>query len=61
MWQAFRDAVLKDFFTRCDEFLEKGFSMIRDEYLALSPFIGSDVKIRRGDEWVCGRACGMNA
>lgn len=55
----FRDAVLKDFFERCDDFLVRGFGMIRAEYLARCPFIGSDVKIRRGDEWIHGRARGL--
>jgi BirA family biotin operon repressor/biotin-[acetyl-CoA-carboxylase] ligase len=44
---AFRDAVLRDFFTACDEFLGSGFSMIRQAYLARCPFLGSQVEIRR--------------
>jgi biotin-(acetyl-CoA carboxylase) ligase len=35
--------------------------MIREEYVARSPFIGCDVKIRRGDEWIYGRACGLTS
>ncbi len=56
---AFRDAVLEDFFSRYDEFLATGFEMIRGEYLARCPFIGSQVEIRRGGEILRGVAHGV--
>ncbi len=56
---AFRDAVLEDFFSRYDEFLAIGFEMIRAEYLARCPFLGSQVEIRRGEETVRGVAHGV--
>jgi BirA family biotin operon repressor/biotin-[acetyl-CoA-carboxylase] ligase len=58
---AFRDAVLRDFFNRCDEFLERGFAMIREDYLKRCRFIGSNVEIRSGPEVLCGRALGMTS
>ncbi len=58
---AFRNAVLEDFFSRYDEFLATGFEMIRGEYLARSPFIGTHVEIRRGEEIIRGRAHGVTA
>ena len=57
----FRDAVLEDFFGRYDEFLATGFAMIRGEYLARCPFIGTQVEIRRGEEVIRGRAHGVTA
>ena len=48
-----------DFFSRYDEFLATGFAMIRSEYLARCPFIGSYVEIHRGEEIICGRAHGI--
>ena len=47
---AFRDAVLRDFFTACDEFLVSGFGMIREAYLARCRFLGTAVEIRRGQD-----------
>lgn len=58
---AFRDAVLKDFFDRYDGFLENGFRSIREEYVALCPFIGKEITIRRGKETIRGRALGLTA
>lgn len=58
---AFRDAVLEDFFSRYDEFLATGFAMIRGEYLARSPFIGTRVEARRGGEIIRGQAHGITA
>ena len=58
---AFRDAVLDDFFNRYDGFLENGFRSIRDEYVALCPFIGKEITIRRGQETIHGRALGLTA
>jgi BirA family biotin operon repressor/biotin-[acetyl-CoA-carboxylase] ligase len=55
----FRDTVLDDFFMRCDGLLDEGFRMIRDEYLQRASFIGSDVNVRRGEELISGRACGL--
>lgn len=55
----FRDAVLRDFFSRCDDFLNRGFRMIRDEYLARCLFIGTEVEIRRGDGTIRGLARGV--
>ena len=57
----FRDAVLEDFFSRYDEFLATGFELIRSEYLARCPFIGTDVGIRRGGEIIRGQARGITA
>ena len=56
----FRDAVLEDFFSRYDEFLATGFAMIRGEYLARCPFIGTNVEVRRGEEIIRGRANGLS-
>jgi BirA family biotin operon repressor/biotin-[acetyl-CoA-carboxylase] ligase len=53
---AFRDAVLADFFSHYDAFLGGGFAMIRAEYLARCPFLGSHVEIRRGDATLRGMA-----
>ncbi len=55
----FRDAVLEDFFNRYDEFLATGFEMIRSEYLARCPFIGTNIEVRRGGEIIRGRAHGV--
>lgn len=55
----FRNAVLVDFFNHSEEFIESGFGMIRSEYLARCPFIGTQVRIRRGDETICGTAHGL--
>jgi BirA family transcriptional regulator, biotin operon repressor / biotin---[acetyl-CoA-carboxylase] ligase len=52
----FRNAVLVDFFEHCDAFLVSGFGMIRKEYLARCPFIGQQVRVRRGTETICGMA-----
>jgi BirA family biotin operon repressor/biotin-[acetyl-CoA-carboxylase] ligase len=57
----FRDAVLRDFFATCDEFLDSGFGMIRDDYLARCPFLGSAVEIRQGHAPLCGVAQGLTA
>jgi BirA family biotin operon repressor/biotin-[acetyl-CoA-carboxylase] ligase len=57
----FRDAVLRDFFATCDEFLGRGFGMIRDDYLARCPFLGSAVEIRQGPESLRGVAQGLTA
>lgn len=58
---SFRDSVLEDFFARYDDFLSSGFGMIRGEYLARCPFIGTDVGVRRGGETIRGRAHGITA
>lgn len=55
----FRDTVLDDFFNRCDSFLASGFAMIHTEYLARCPFIGTQVRIRRSNETICGMARGL--
>lgn len=57
----FRVAVLEDFFSQYDEFLATGFEMIRGEYLARCPFIGTHVGIRRSGEIIRGRAHGITA
>jgi len=57
----FRDAVLDDFFTRCDPFLTVGFGMIREEYLGRCGFLGTMVEIRRHHEVLRGVAHGMTA
>lgn len=46
----FRDTVLEEFFQRRDEFLEHGFGLVRDEYLARCAFLGQPVEIRRPGE-----------
>ena len=56
---AFRDAVLDDFFSRCDGFLATGFSLIREEYVNLCGFLNSEVEIRRPDETFRGVACDL--
>ena len=56
---AFRDSVLQDFFACYDDFLVSGFTMIRADYLARCPFIGTHVEIRRGDESLGGVAHGL--
>ncbi|MEY3898843.1 MAG: hypothetical protein RLZZ214_4365 [Verrucomicrobiota bacterium] len=58
---AFRDVVLETFFDRYDEFLEGGFRSIREEYVALCPFIGQELTIRRGQATIRGRALGLTA
>lgn len=55
----FRDAVLVDFFKNCEAFLMTGFGMIHTEFLARCPFIGTQVRVRRGDETICGTARGL--
>lgn len=55
----FRDAVLEDFFGRCDAFLTIGFGLIRQDYLSRCGFIGTEVEIRRPDETLRGVACGV--
>lgn len=57
----FRDAVLEDFFARCDAFLTNGFGMIRDEYLGRCGFLGTTVEIRRPNEVLRGVAHGMTS
>lgn len=57
----FRDAVLDDFFTRYADFLSNGFPMIRSEYLARCPFIGTSIGVLRGEEAIRGRAHGITA
>jgi BirA family biotin operon repressor/biotin-[acetyl-CoA-carboxylase] ligase len=52
----FRDVVLEDFFEHYDEFLVRGFGMIRDDYLARCPFLGTPVEIRRGNATIRGLA-----
>jgi BirA family biotin operon repressor/biotin-[acetyl-CoA-carboxylase] ligase len=53
---AFRDAVLDGFFHGRDVLLERGFSLIRDEYLTRCGFLGHPVEVRRGGETICGIA-----
>jgi BirA family biotin operon repressor/biotin-[acetyl-CoA-carboxylase] ligase len=53
---AFRDALLQDFFMGYDEFLGRGFGMIRDEYLARCAFLGTQVEIHQGNETIRGLA-----
>lgn len=42
-----RDALLTEFFNGYDAFLKTGFAGIRAEYLALCPFLGREVEVRR--------------
>jgi BirA family biotin operon repressor/biotin-[acetyl-CoA-carboxylase] ligase len=53
---AFRDAVLEDFFRDYDAFLGSGFGMIREDYLARCPFLGTQVSILRGEATIRGLA-----
>jgi BirA family biotin operon repressor/biotin-[acetyl-CoA-carboxylase] ligase len=55
----FRDAVLRDFASCYDDFLERGFGMIQTDYLARCAFIGSTVEIRCGDAIMRGMAHGI--
>ena len=56
----FRDAVLVDFFNRCDVFLNRGFSMIHSEYVERCAFLGTNVEVLRGSEIIRGRAHGLS-
>lgn len=58
---AFRDAMLEDFFACYDAFLATGFPLIRQETLARCRFIGTAVEIRRGDGILCGVASDLTA
>lgn len=52
---AVRDALLRAFFDRYDEFLVSGFGLIRSDYLARFPFIGQEVDVRWPGGHVGGR------
>ncbi len=57
----FRDGILKDFFSRYDEFLAAGFPLIRSEYLGRCRFIGTHVGVLRGGEAIHGLAHTISA
>ncbi|MCU0780379.1 MAG: biotin--[acetyl-CoA-carboxylase] ligase [Akkermansiaceae bacterium] len=52
----FRDLVLEDFFDRREALMERGFPLIREEYRARCPFLGSRVEVRRPGGTVLGIA-----
>jgi BirA family biotin operon repressor/biotin-[acetyl-CoA-carboxylase] ligase len=56
----FRDALLNEFFGCYDDFLQRGFSMIKVDYLARFPFVGRIVEIRSPNEVIRGRVSTVN-
>ncbi len=55
----FRDALLRQFFSRYDEFLARGFPLIRQEYLGRFLHLGSRVSVRAGGEVASGTVAGI--
>jgi BirA family biotin operon repressor/biotin-[acetyl-CoA-carboxylase] ligase len=51
----FRDSLLRTFFDRCDDFLQQGFVLIREEYLSRFTFLNQTVDIR----WPTGDVRGV--
>jgi BirA family biotin operon repressor/biotin-[acetyl-CoA-carboxylase] ligase len=57
----FLDKLMDKFFSNYDEFLSKGFVMIRDNYIARACFLGKEISVKGFNKTVSGFAKSVNS